>query len=477
MRYRAQLEKHFGSKGEMKIKELAEYILENDTDINLKKSSLVEYLRTIKRENKAAALVVDGDSYTVEMSSDAAGNKIPMYHWKDASYTVEFIDNLFTFYSRKGYNFTRMKAQLKFGLTPKAWGQIARQFNMSKDCDILSPWTLSNTPKGELENIIQSKIDKILSSGEMTTQRYNDSVTRKHRRVIEAANLGDAWENEVLADLIEQLPRATKINVPVSKANKIQDLVTGITDLHSGAKFKGNLISEDYSLVVFKEKLRNAVILSNAKEAKNNHLLIAGDIVEAINMMHENQFKGIEEEGFGVGIVFQTYEILVEEVFNKLHNLKSISLVSGNHDRDAPSNKNMNSAAVDILVYLIRQQFALSNVGIEVNYHPDILGIDFPGFGVITAHGHKGLHKREGSFLVENFAVDRNKYQFILTGHFHTFVCKQNDDTFNHIKLIMPSIVTANSYSDLDIGRSARSGVTFCYVNAVGEPTFSIERI
>lgn len=477
MRYRAELEAIYKKHEMEKIRVIVDIIKNEHKSIDLQRSTLTEYLKKIRREGIVVTELVLDDSWTV-VSDDFGVNT---YNWitrgESQSYSVEFIDNLFTYYSRKGYNFTRNKAQLKFGLTPKAWTRISQQFQLSKDCDILSPYTLQNTAKDDLADLIESRINTLLSSGEMTAQKYDDAVSRKHRKIIESSNLKTVWENSVITDLLEQLPGVETIKLPVTESSKIDDLVVGITDFHAGAKYTGSLISEDYSLSVFKTKLRNSVKLTNDREAKNVHLVIAGDIVECINLMHENQFKGLEEEGYGVGIVFQTYEILVEEVFNKINNLSSISLVSGNHDRDTPNNKNMNSAAVDILVYLLKQQFSLSKSSVIVNYHPDLVSFDLPGFGVITAHGHKGLHKREGSFLTENFAKDRNKFQFILTGHYHSFACKSGDDSYNHRKITMPSIVTANLYSDLDIGRSARSGVTFLYLNSIGQPSMTIENL
>lgn len=470
MRFKAQLKKLLlVNEGKLNLRALASNIAESK-EIPLSEGTIYNYLLKLKREEKEVISIDNTPSWEVVQD-----NYIFEIKGSTKVFSVALIDSIFLYYTSKGYNFTRSKVQQRFNLTPKSFHTIQNVFNLSKDSDVFSPYTKATTSKEDLDKLADSLMEEIINSGEMTSKKYDETLRRKYKQIVDKNNLSKVWENEVLSDLLDRLPSATNISLPVSKASDIEELLVGIADLHAGAKFNNNLISADFSYDILVNKLQNVSALTNRKRAKDVHLFIAGDLVESLSaVMHPDQFKGMEQDGYGADVIFKTYEMIVDNLVNEIFNLKSIIFVAGNHDRSNPSNKLMDSMAVDILVYMLRERLKGK---VKVEYNPHIIGCDFKGFGVVGCHGHKGLHKRESSFLVENFAVDRNKFQFILNAHYHAFICKNNDDSFNHIKVTIPSIVTGNLYSDLDIGRSARPGVFFGWMNEFNEPSMLIERI
>lgn len=474
MRFREQLTAHFKafSKEGLKIKEMAKRIAAEDKTISLKASSLVEYLRTLKRELSEIVEVDNTDSWVVE-----DGSYIFTVTGDRKVYSVAFIDDLFTHYSRKGYNFTRIKTQLKFDLTPKAWGQIARQFNLSKDCDILSPYTLENTDREELEGVIENKIQTILTSGEMTTQKYADAVTRKHRSIIEADNLKNVWEQEIINELLEGLPKAKVIEVKKSKDSNNLPIIVAMGDFHAGGKAKGmKLIKEDWGTNVLIEKLHNAAEVINSYNSEDVTLSLLGDLVESISALnHMDSWKGIEEDGFGSSIIIKTYEMLVEHLFNRVNNLGKITLVGGNHDRLQASNNNADTGASDLIAYMLKMQY--KHVGIPVEWDSVLLTVQGKGFSVITVHGDKNIGKREIAYMKLKFTENPKEFTFIASAHLHNFMCRPNDDQEIGRRVTIPSIMTGNKYSDVEVGKAAKSGLVIFKLNVLNEPSMIVENI
>lgn len=477
MRYREQLTAHFKrlSKEGIKIKEMAKKIYKEDKTIELKASTMVEYLRAIKRESTEVVEIDNNDSWVVE-----SGSYIFTVGGDRKVYSVAFIDNLFTHYSRKGYNYTRLKAQLKFDLTPKAWGQIARQFNLSKDCDILSPYTLENTEKSELESIISNKIQTILNSGEMTNQRYADAVTRKHRRVIEADLLEQTWRQDVISELIEELPKCENIKLRKSDFKddfyQTDELVAVCGDLHAGAEATGLKITEDWSIDHLVEKLERMAMSINADRAKEVDLVILADLVESVSgLNHLDSWKGLGKGMFGSNIIILTYELIVKHLINKIDNLRRICGCGGNHDRLQSSSHNGDTGATDLIFYMLEMR--LADTGVEIVYDPVVISIKCKNFGFIGVHGDKGLHKRSIEYLITSFSLDRNQYQFVGSAHLHSFFCQRNDDQDIGRRFTIPSIVTGNKYSDLEVGRASKSGFVKLKSNLFNQPEMTIVNI
>lgn len=477
MRYRAQLEEIYAENEGEKIKVIAQIIRDEHPEIDLRKSSLIEYLRKIKREGTFVTKVKNDDSWKV--IADSAG--VNTYNWvsrgQSQSYSVDFIDNLFTYYSRKGYNYTRIRAQQKFGLTPKAWSQISQQFQLSKDCDLLSPFTLQNTPQDELEGIIDSRISTLLSSGEMTSQKYTDSVIKKHRRVIEKANLRQSFENDVISTLLEEFPSATKISLTTTTDTKISSVVGACGDLHALGKSKGmKLFTEDWNTGVLIEKLHNMADVLNSYKAEKTTVLILGDLVESISgLSHLDSWKGLEAGGWGANAIIQTYELIVEHLLNRVNNLSKIVMTGGNHDRLQASHSNGDRGVTDIIAYMLTNLYAKE--GIPVQYDENMVAFEEEGFNIVGVHGDKGMHKRELAYLTLKFAPNPKKFTFVLSAHLHSFFCQRNDDQEFARRITIPSIVTANGYSDVEVGRGAQSGFAVLYTNVVGKPTMVIETL
>ena len=237
-------------------------------------------------------------------------------------------------------------------------------------------------------------------------------------------------------------------------------------------------ITEDWSINKMIESFHRVADLINAEGSNNVTLSILGDLVETVSgINHLDSWKGIEQGMFGAHVIINTYEIIVEHLINRIHNLKRIVGVGGNHDRLQASNHNDDRGATDLIFYLLQERMRLSGNPVEVLYDPIVVAFEMDTYGVIAFHGDKGLHKRSVEATILDFAIDPKKFQFIMEGHWHTRRLSNNDDTHRGRKMTLPSIITGNKYSDVEVGKSCKSGMTITYTNMFGEPGIKDESI
>jgi len=474
MRFKAELEEIYTvMKEKSSIKEIADYITANHNEIELTNGTVKVYLGKIKREHtevitldERPAWKVVKDSYIFEVQGD---RKV---------FSIELIDKIFLFYSRRGYNFTRLKCQQRFNMTPKVFNQVQNAFHLSKDCDTISPYTKENTPAYELEQLIERQTAEVLNSGEMGRQKYDEGVIRKYRQVIDKSNVDDSWRQEVVSDLLEKYPNCAEIKVLRDDNNKIQEVTIGIADLHAGGKNDKMKITEDWSLDLLIEKLHNVAIIANSFKAAKVNIVILGDLVETVSgINHPDSWKGIGNGHFGSNIIILTKDILVNHLLNRIVNLNKIIATGGNHDRLQASNKNSDTGATDLIFHMIAERLKLIDSDVEVIYDPVLVSFEADDFGFIGLHGDKGLHKRELSYIVNKFAVNKNQYQFVWSAHLHSFFCKKDDDQEFARRCTISSIVTGNEFSDVQIGRASKSGCISVIKNAVGQPDMTVHNI
>ena len=211
----------------------------------------------------------------------------------------------------------------------------------------------------------------------------------------------------------------------------------------------------------------------NSYGCGRNHLNFLGDLVETISgINHPDSWKLVEDGHFGSQAIIGAYEIVVEFI-EKVNNVVSINGVGGNHDRLQASNKLADTGATDLIFFMLEKHLAGS--GIEVNYDPVVLAFEREGYNIILGHGDKNLHKRTIADQMILYKLNPHKFTFVNTGHLHTFLVK--DSQCIGRATVNPSIITGNHYSDVTIGKSDKSGITFNAVNMFKEPVQTIENI
>lgn len=474
MRYKNQLEEYYDVLRKQKsINEIVEYILLNDKNIELSKGTLKNYLYQIKREHTEVITVDDKPDWKVI-------NTQYVFEVKGVrkTFSIELIDNIFLYYSTRGYNFTRLKVQQRFNITPRTFRYIQNVFNLSKDCDTISPYTKLNTSLPELELLIQHRTNELLDSGEMTRQKYDDAVIRKYRRIIDKDNVHTSWTNEVISELLEEYPNITNLEITRDKNSDIDEVTAVIADIHAGGKAEKTLISAEWNTTKLIEMLHKVAIIINSYKAAKVNIVILGDLVETISgINHPDSWKGIEQGMYGANVIIETKEILIKELLNHIVNLKNIIATGGNHDRLQASNKLGDTGATDLIFHMIKERLALTKSNINVIYDPVLVRFKTKNFGIIGIHGDKGLHRRELSYIINKFAQDKSQYQFVVSGHLHSFFCKKDDDQEIGRRITVPSIVTGNNYSDIEIGRGSLSGLVTLKSNVFGGHEMTVHNI
>lgn len=453
------------------LTKIAELIYNEDKSIKLSLKSIKTYLYTLNRDRKKAITVNNKSTYKV------VGDRYVFEHkGEEKIFSIELIDTIFTYYVRRGYNFTRAKIQQRFNLTPENFNLIQRRFHLSKESDLFSPHTKQNTSKEELSVITDNLMQEVINSGEMTSQKYEESLKRKYRKIINKENLDTTWKKEVISELLQQYPDCEIIKLKKSPGPaRYTEISVNVTDIHGGSKAEKMKITQDWSVKKLELYLDRVANITNTFNCPKVHLNLLGDLVETVSgINHPDSWKLIEDGMFGSKTIIETKNILIR-FFNKINNLYSINGVGGNHDRLQSSNKLADTGATDLIFALIKERFR--NTDLEVNYDPILLSLDREGYGEILCHGDKGLHKRSIEYLFTKFAIDKSKFQFINTGHWHSLQIKNNDSQEIARRIVFPSIITGNYYSDVEIGKADKSGFGINTVNMYGEPVLIIHNI
>jgi hypothetical protein len=473
MRFREQLEEIYDVMKDKPVSEILTYIMEKHKEIKLAKATLQGYIYQIRNEHTEVMEVVDEQDWSVidDTYVFAVGEE-------KKKFSVELIDNIFLHYSTRGHNYTQLQIIQRFGLKAKTFSQIQRKFKLSKACDVISPYTKEHNTHEEVLEIIDSKLEKVLESGELTTRKYQEKLARKHRKNLEENKLDKGWQDSVILEILEQHPLVSEIKISRDDNNEVDEITVVLADIHAGGKNAKSKLSDRWDMEMVAEKLQRVAQVANSYKAAKVNLVILGDLVETVSgVNHPDSWKGIEAGMFGPNIITKTYEFLVDNLINKVTNLNKIIATGGNHDRLQASNKLGDTGATDLIFYMIKQRLELTGSTVEVIYDPVLVSYATKKFGIIGVHGDKGLHKRELSYVTQKFAKNRDQYQFVFSAHLHSFFCKTNDDQEFGRRITIPAIITGNDYSDVEIGRASKSGCVVVKENIFGEPDMIIHNL
>jgi len=472
MRFKAELVDYYlANKDVMSLPAIASKVANDENDITLSEGTIYNYLKKIKREQTAVITVddttpswrVQDDKYLFEVNDSV---KV---------FSIEQIDQIFLYYSKTGYNYTRLAVQRRFKIKPKTFNEIQRAFHLSKDCDIISPFTKQSMNHEELGALIDRLQEEIIDSGEMTLIRSQKAIARAHGKIINREKSDINWRDTVISDLLDNVGQWEKVSLKTTTktSSRYIEMDWNITDIHSGSAATKMKITEDWSIEKLEEKLDRAAQLINSYNCKVNHLNFLGDLVETISgVNHPDSWKLIQDGHFGSAAIIGSFEIILR-FLNKVNNITSINGVGGNHDRLQASNKLSDTGATDLVFYMLEQH--MKGSGVEINYDPVVLSFERETYNVVLGHGDQGLHKRGIADQMVLFKLNLSKFTFINTGHLHTFLVK--DSQYIGRATVNPSIITGNHYSDVQIGKSDRSGITFNATNIFGEPVQTIENI
>jgi metallophosphoesterase superfamily enzyme len=254
-----------------------------------------------------------------------------------------------------------------------------------------------------------------------------------------------------------------KVTKDIDKLFKVKRLVTdtnngsgtimvSIADIHIGAKAskaKGLINTKDFSLAHLIKYLNQTASKINSLNKSEVYVAIQGDLVESLTgLNHLNSWQGMEEDIFGANSL-----IIAEQVIGKfleqIKNLKTVYMVSGNHDRIHPDKHvDATGEVAKIVAYMLSKNF-------NVKYHSMVLSTKIDGIGYVIFHGHQGLSKQNLSKIILDYGF-KGCYNVCLSGHLHSRNTKKEFYKMDHIiqdsaqyrGIVVAPLFTGNYYSE-----------------------------
>lgn len=306
-------------------------------------------------------------------------------------------------------------------------------------------------------------------------REVSPGLTLKSTWVSPDGNMGFSYKVDPSGTL-EELKEAVKyqltesIDIPVKELEG-NEITVSLADLHIGAFVQNLKDTQDYNIDVVKNALDAVAANINGLGARKVNLILLGDIIESFTgMNHPNSWQSIQM--YGADLVVITYEIL-KNFFTKIVNLSTLSIVAGNHDRYTSSNQEDQQGGVSkILTYFLKQNMPQ----VEVEWDAMIISKKFDGIVYNMAHGHLGFSKNPPSDIILRYSADKDAFNLLLEGHWHSRRKKQpintkavKWDASNYRCLTIPSIFSGNFYSE-SMGYSSTPGFNIFWNNGQGLP-------
>lgn len=383
--------------------------------------------------------------------------------------SLDDLDQIFYEYSIHGLSLSQVKIQNKHGLTAIQWQSLKRTFDLVKDSDVFSPYTLSLHTGKEQCDMIASKIEEKYSPKNMREViTYEDEKQRRlaYDKAIKTASKLSTAREIFESELLDYVVKATeKVVTLKTKDVIIEHGVTTIADLHVGANIEQTETLKIFNADVVRDRLNQVAAEINSRKAKSNTICFNGDLIETFTgLNHPNSWKNVDSKyGYGVKATIKAVE-LITEFLQKVHNIHEVLFVAGNHDRTTSSNKeDVDGEVVQWVHFIIESKFSHL---FKTDFSSKIIARNISGVGYIWTHGHHALSKRNPAELVTQYGFGKGIYSIIIEGHLHTRKIKA--DTSEYRSIVTSSIFTGNDYSD-NSGWSTLPGFTYMY-SSHGKP-------
>ena len=338
-----------------------------------------------------------------------------------------------------------------------------KKFEISKA--VFKQWTVTMKLKDWEIKTLDAKSKILYKQKPITIANHGCSITIVPKK--------DAKEKEKWAAVYKELQKSrTRVGkLPQSKSAKGKPIVAAMADFHIGANWVSRIHKNgDFNFDILLRRMDEAVAKINAQGSKEVHLAILGDMIEFFgSMMHYTQIFDVDIALSGTNGMRICYEVFRDHVLSKIVNLKSVYIVSGNHDRmdaDAKKDSPLGSAA-EMFYYQVLDNF--KNLNVEYDHFMLVKEVD--GIEYILTHGHKGNPALLQN-LINDYSENPSLYTVLLTGHYHhrkqkatqrSTVVKYKDkyttvtDTLKNRSVQVSSFITGGIFSQ-KIGKSSTAG-------------------
>ena len=379
--------------------------------------------------------------------------------------TLNNLDKIFYQYSKHGLNMTQVQVQNDHGLTALEWQSFKRTFDLVKDSDVFSPYSLSLVTKKKACDMIAEKMAEKYSPKNMRDVITYEDGKQTHKAYQKAikdnANTEFRWR-QFQNGLLEYITRAEEAPL-VKKSKDIQDgvAIVHVCDLHYGADIKKERNLPAYNAKVIETKLKTVANDVNSRKPKKVKLIINGDLIESFTgLSHINSWKNIDKKnGYGVEATIAVTELLTKFV-SSINNVDEVVLVSGNHDRVTSNNKeDVAGEVVRWVQFILNERFKKF---FKISWSRDVAPMKVERCGFVFTHGHLAISKKNADHIVNQYGF-ANSFNLVIMAHLHTR--KVLSDNWNNRTIHAPSIFTGNDYSK-GLGFSSLSG--YMYITVKG---------
>ena len=416
---------------------------------------------TIRRWDKVTIIVEEEEpKYTVTSKNkviwEAKGTQMEI--------DLELLDSVFYNYSKHGLNKTAVQVQNLLGFSAVQWQSFKRTFELVKDSDVFSPYSLSQISGKERTDMIASKISEKYSEKNMRdviAYEANKQRGRAYEKAIKLSEGLDYRRREFETAILDYVSGASKkVNVRVAKKTTGKHGVHTIADLHIGADIEKNGVLPAYNIDIAKQRLDEAAELINQENNAKNTICFNGDFIESFTgLNHINSWKGIDKKyGYGTKATIMACELLTD-FLQKVDNVEEVLIVAGNHDRvTSNNNEDVDGEVVHWIHFILNERFK-SNFNVDCSV--DVISRAIDNVCYIWTHGHLTLSKRSPAEIINIYGIP-GMFCLIIEGHFHTRKVKA--DTSRYRSIVISSIFTGNSYSK-NLGYSTLPGFVSCFSN------------
>jgi hypothetical protein len=377
--------------------------------------------------------------------------------------TIETLDHTFYQYSKHGLNMSAVQVQNSLGFDALQWQSFKRTFDLVKDSDVFSPYSLSLVSDKEKCDMIASKIAEKYSPKNMRdviVYEDNKQKNRAYHKAIKIAEKAEYERQQFENGLLEYITASKDAPlVRKTKDVKIGNAIVHIADLHVGADIEAERNLPAYNTAVLEKKLSEVAEDVNSRKAKAITLIINGDLIETFTgLNHINSWKNIDKKyGYGVNATIQAIEVITKFI-SSVNNVNEVILTSGNHDRGTTNNKeDTKGEIVQWVHYVLNARFGNK---MKLSWYYDVATREIDGCGIVASHGHLGLSKKNPELLVNQYG-SIGKFNLVILGHLHTR--KILADSMMCRVIHAPSIFTGNDYSK-GLGFTSLSGYLFITV-------------
>lgn len=376
--------------------------------------------------------------------------------------SVESLDQIFYEYSIHGLNLSQVKIQNKHGFTAIQWQSLKRTFDLVKNSDVFSPYTLSlHDGKAQCDMIADKIAEKYSSKNMREVVDYEDDKQRRlaYSKAIKTASKLDYRRHEFESELLDYISKATeKVIVIKTKDFSVREAVSTIADLHIGANIEATKTLPKFDAETVRDRLKQIANEINERRAKDNIICFNGDIIETFTgLNHINSWKNLDSKyGYGVKATIMACD-LITEFLGQVHNIKELLFVAGNHDRTTSNNhEDVDGEVIQWVHHIINAKFGhLFNC----EWSSDVISRKINNVGYVWTHGHLSLSKRSPAEIVNIYGFE-GLYNIVIEGHLHTRKIKA--DTSRYRVIVTSSIFTGNNYSE-KLGYSTLPGFTYMY--------------